>query len=171
MFDENSLERRLALAPYEELTARLDARREQIRSDFERDLAEADRLAAEREQAAAAEWDRMREEAAAFQSKEDWTAPRQQRDTMMSFGEFEDEDRAMWSTPTPPMGFPPPPPIPEPIPEVIRDTPPQPMMSFGDFEDEESPPPARPQAPPPRPGRRRLRDDDDEDMSGETWLS
>ncbi|MEV4317564.1 hypothetical protein [Actinocrispum sp. NPDC049592] len=106
-----------------------------------------------------------------------WTAPREVS-TVMSFGEFEDEERpsSTWSSPTPPMGFPPPPPIPDPIPEPehFRGTSEQPVMSFG-FEDDEAetpPPPVhqeQPQA--PRPGRRRRQEDDDEDMSSQSWLS
>jgi hypothetical protein len=103
-----------------------------------------------------------------------WTAPREVA-TTMSFGEFQDEDQSSsWSNPTPPMGFPPPPPIPDPIPdpEQFRNAPEQPLMSFGDFEDDEpAARPTPPPPPPPRPGRRRLREDDDEDMSGQSWLS
>jgi hypothetical protein len=102
-----------------------------------------------------------------------WTAPRDVN-KVMSFGDFEDDDRAStWSAPTPPMGFPPPPPIPDPVPEVdqLRDAPPQRTMSIGAFEDEEPAAEPAPQPQQPRPGRRRLRSDDDEDLSGQTWLS
>jgi hypothetical protein len=101
-----------------------------------------------------------------------WTAPREVN-TVMSLGEFEDEDRAStWSAPTPPMGFPPPPPIPDPVPDVeqFRSPPTQPVMSLGEFEDDEQPA-GRSSQPPPRPGRRRLRSDDDEDLSGQSWMS
>ena len=103
-----------------------------------------------------------------------WTAPREQQESVISFGEFDDEHKqpaASWSSPTaptPPMGFPPPPPIPEPVPEAeqIRSTVADPVMRFGEYDEE---PVERP-APPPS-GRRRLREDDDEDMSGQSWMS
>ncbi|ALG13840.1 hypothetical protein [Kibdelosporangium phytohabitans] len=103
-----------------------------------------------------------------------WTAP--QKETVMSFGDFDEEQSkgAAWSTPTPPMGFPPPPPIPEPVPEpeAFRGSAPEPVMSFGSYEEEDNAAPVRqtPQ-PPPVSGRRRARDDDDDDdMSGQSWL-
>jgi hypothetical protein len=177
MFDENSPEMRLALAPYEESIARLDARMEEIGADFEKAMAEADTHAAQRDREQAEQLEAAMEkyqQAKDYQPQEDWTAPREQKEKTISFGEFDDESRpaSTWSAPTPPMGFPPPPPIPEPIPETPRAPVLEPMMSFGDFEDEEPAgrqPPA-PQAP-PRPGRRRLREDDDEDLSGQSWLS
>jgi hypothetical protein len=176
MLDENSPEVRLALAPYEDLTAQHNARMAEIGEEFAREMREYEKEAAERDRLAAEELAAKGDQIKADREAgppEGWVPPREIKDRTMRFGEFEDEEQvpaSTWTTPTPPMGFPPAPPIPEPMPETPRITAHQPVMSFGDFEDED----AAPQPPPTPPrsgGRRRLRDDDDEDMSGQSWLS
>lgn len=180
MFDENSPEMRAALAPYEEAIAQFDARMAAVGEDFARELAASDKAAAERDKQQAEQLAEILERekqqqngSAEPQPQNQWTAPRE-KETTISFGEFDDEERppaSSWSAPTPPMGLPPLPPIPEPIPAAEpapRAAAPEPVMKFGEFEDEDAPPPP----PPPKPsGRRRLMDEDDEDMSGQTWLS
>jgi hypothetical protein len=175
MFDENSPEMRLALAPYEESIARFDARVAEIGEEFAADLSAYDKSAAERDKAQAEQLAAMTEQIKADKDAgppDGWTAPREVPDKTMSFGEFDDEERtaSTWSAPTPPMGFPPPPPIPEPIPDSMRAPVFEPTMQFGEFVDDE-PAPSPPPPAPPRPGRRRLRDDDEEDLSGQSWLS
>jgi hypothetical protein len=177
MFDENSPERRLALAPYEEMIAQYDARMAAIGEEFARELSEADKAAAQRDKEHSEQLAEILDREKAEQQQQNpqqpnqWTAPRE-KETTISFGDFDDEQKS-WSVPTPPMGLPPIPPIPDPIPEPepVRPAPPEPMMRFGDLEDDDTPPPPPLPPPPlPRPGRRRLHDDD-EDMSGQTWLS
>ncbi|MET0237043.1 MAG: hypothetical protein ABW224_20510 [Kibdelosporangium sp.] len=170
MFDENSAETRLTLAPYEESIARFDARIAEIGEEFARELTAADKLAEQRDKEQAQQLAEVLEREKAEQQQNpqqqnQWTAPRE-KETTISFGEYDDEQKA-WSTPTPPMGLPPIPPIPDPIPdqEPVRAAAPEPMMRFGDLEEDDTPPP-----PPPKPGRRRLQEEDDEDMSGQTWL-
>lgn len=175
MFDENSMEMRMALAPYEDALATHNARIAQIGDEFASEWAAYQKSAAERDKAQAEQLAAMSDQLKADREAgppEGWTPPREIKDHTMSFGEFDEEERpaSTWSAPTPPMGFPPPPPIPEPIPDVLRAPQPPSTMRFGDFEDEE---PAGPPPPPvpPTPGRRRLRADEDEDMSGQSWLS
>jgi hypothetical protein len=173
MFDENSPERRLALAPYDELIARYDATTAAIGEEFARELSAADKTAAQRDKDQSEQLAEILEQEKAEQQQNpqqpnQWTAPRE-KETTISFGEFDDEQKS-WSVPTPPMGLPPLPPIPEPFPplEPPRPAAPEPMMQFGVLDDDDTPPPPPP--PVPRPGRRRLQEDDD-DMSGQTWLS
>jgi hypothetical protein len=166
MFDENSPEKRLALAPYEESIARFDAKMAAIGEEFARDLSEADKAAAQRDKEQSEQLAAVLERETQQQQPNQWTAPRE-KETTISFGDFDDEQKS-WSMPTPPMGLPPIPPIMELPPEPPRPAAPEPMMKFGDLEDDETPPP--PPRPVPRPGRRRLQDEDD-DMSGQTWLN
>ncbi|MBP2322519.1 cell division protein FtsN [Kibdelosporangium banguiense] len=172
MFDETSPETRQALALYEDAIAQYDARTAAIGEEFARELAVADKAAAQRDKEQSEQLaeilanEKAEQQQQAAQQQNQWTAPRE-KETTISFGEFDDEQKS-WSTPTPPMGLPPIPPIPEPIPEPLRPAAPEPMMTFGQLEDDETPPPAPP--PPPKPGRRRLQEDD-EDMSGQTWMS
>ncbi|TCO65390.1 hypothetical protein [Actinocrispum wychmicini] len=173
MFDENSPEMRMALAPYEDALATFDAQMAQIGDEFAAEWSAYQKTADERDKAQAEAVAAMADQLKADREAgppEGWIPPREVKDLTMSFGEFDDEaaSASTWTAPTPPMGFPPPPPIPEPIPETLRAPAPEPTMRFGDFEDEE---PASPPPPPPAPGRRRLRTDDDEDMSGQSWLS
>jgi hypothetical protein len=173
---ENSPEVRLALSQYEDLTAQHTARTAEIGEELAQELRAYEKAAAERDRQAAeelaAKGDQIKADRAAG-PPDGWIAPREIKDRTMRFGDFEDEDQvpaSTWTAPTPPMGFPPAPPIPDPIPETPHVTH-QPVMSFGDFEDEEPARPAPPAAPPRPGGRRRLREDDDEDMSGQSWLS
>jgi hypothetical protein len=163
MFDENSPEKRLALAPYEESIARFDAKMAAIGEEFARELSEADKAAAQRDKEQSEQLAALIERETQQQPNQ-WTAPRE-KETTISFGDFDDEQKS-WSMPTPPMGLPPIPPIVEPPPEPPRPAAPEPMMKFGDLEDDETSPPP----PVPRPGRRRLQEED-EDLSGQTWLS
>jgi hypothetical protein len=174
MFDEDSPEMRLALAPYEESIARFDARMAAIGEEFARELSAADKAAAQRDKEQSEQLAEILEKEKAEQQQNpqqpnQWTAPRE-KETTISFGEFDDEQKS-WSVPTPPMGLPPLPPIPEPLPspEPPRPAAPEPMMRFGVLDEDDTPPPPPP-PPVPRPGRRRLQDDD-EDLSGQTWLS
>jgi hypothetical protein len=174
MFDEDSPEMRLALAPYEESIARFDASMAAIGEEFARELSAADKAAAQRDKEQSEQLAEILEKEKAEQQQNpqqpnQWTAPRE-KETTISFGEFDDEQKS-WSVPTPPMGLPPLPPIPEPLPspEPPRPAAPEPMMRFGVLDEDDTPPPPPP-PPVPRPGRRRLQDDD-EDLSGQTWLS
>src|SRR5881628_2574616 len=106
MIDETSPEYRRMLAPYEEASARFDVRMEQITADFERDLAEADRVSAEREAELEEQRRQNRErEALAAQDQPGWVPPRELPDRTMKFGDFDTEERvpaSTWSAPTPP---------------------------------------------------------------------
>jgi hypothetical protein len=161
---------------FEEIQAAYQADHERALSDDEQRSKELKELVAKNELAEEAVRKAVEERdsrAATAEPVSPWTAPREVA-TTMSFGDFDDEQhQSTWSNPTPPMGFPPPPPIPDPIPEPeeFRSGQVQPVMSFGDFEDDEPAARAQPTPPAPRPGRRRLREDDDDDMSGQSWLS
>jgi hypothetical protein len=192
MFDEHSAEVRAARAPFEELLAQHNARVAAIGEEFAGGLSASDKASAERDKeqsqqlAAILEQEKQQQNGTAEQQPpNEWTAPRE-KDTTISFGEFDDEEhrdpKSTWSAPTPPMGLPPLPPIPDPIPApepAPRAAALEPMMRFGEFEDEDAPPPQSPPRtpppppppPPPRPGRRRRLQDEDDDMSGQTWLS
>lgn len=174
--DYSDPEVRAILAQYEDQTARFEHVADEIELEYQERGKQIEENAAKlaeqnREFYEQLERGKPAEETPAAPSP--WTAPRE-KETVMSFGEFEDEESAStWANPTPPMGFLPAPPIPqpEPAPEPLRAPPPQPTMSFGEFDDDEEP--VRKQPPPPaqKEGRRRLREDDDEDLSGQSWLS
>jgi hypothetical protein len=175
--DHTDPEVRRIVAQYEDLTAQFQHTANDIEAEHE-ESAKAIQDAAEQRQKDSAEFYEQFEKAEREAQEADpspWTAPREVKESVMSFGDFDGEKSAStWSAPTPPMGFLPPPPIPEPVPEpeAFRGPATQPLMSFGEFEDDE---PIREQpAPPPVPpgsGRRRLREDDDDDLSGQSWLS
>jgi hypothetical protein len=172
--DYSDPEVRRILAQYEDVTAQFESAADEITVEYHEQAAKIE----EEHQARAEEnrefYERLEQEKQQDQQPPSpWTAP--QRETVMSFGEFEDEQpkQDAWSTPTPPMGFPPAPPIPDPVPEpeAIRAAAPEPVMSFGGFDDDEATPPARQQPPTSGGGKRRARDqDDDEDLSGQSWL-
>ncbi|RSM67402.1 hypothetical protein DMH04_49015 [Kibdelosporangium aridum] len=181
MFDHDyeSPEAQAVRIRFEEIEAAYRADHERLLSDDEqraKELAEIQAKHAKAEEEAQKFLEARQQGAtasAAEQAPSPWTAP--QRETVMSFGEFEDEQpkQDAWSTPTPPMGFPPPPPIPDPVPEpeAFREAAPEPVMKFGSFDDDEEPAPPVRQQPQAQPGgRRRAREDDDDDMSGQSWL-
>nr|WP_042198955.1 hypothetical protein [Kibdelosporangium sp. MJ126-NF4]CEL23643.1 hypothetical protein [Kibdelosporangium sp. MJ126-NF4]CTQ93179.1 hypothetical protein [Kibdelosporangium sp. MJ126-NF4] len=181
MFDHDyeSPEAQAVRIRFEEIEAAYRADHDKLLSEDEqrdKELTELKAKHAEAEEAARKVIEARQGTAAAAEEPSPWTAP--QRETVMSFGDFDDEQSkaASWSTPTPPMGFPPPPPIPEPVPEpeAFRSAEPEPVMKFGGYDEDEGGTPVR-QAPQPPPqasgGRRRAKDDDDDDdMSGQSWL-
>ncbi|MET0132071.1 MAG: hypothetical protein ABW215_00605 [Kibdelosporangium sp.] len=175
--DYSDPEVRRILAQYEDVTAQFQHAAAEIELEYQDRAREIEQNAAAQQEANREFYEQLAKaqqvpEAAAVASP--WTAPRE-RETVMSFGEFEDDERpaSTWTTPTQPMGFLPPPPIPqpEPLPEPVRPAAVPPTMSFGEIEDDE---PVRekpaPQPPKPVSGRRRRHDEDDED-SGRSWLS
>lgn len=171
-FDYSDPEVRRILAMYEDGTARFESAATEITIEYQE---QNEKIEDEHKKLVEQNREFYEQLAATEKPKQDeqspWTAP--QRETVMSFGDFDEEQKNQaWSTPTPPMGFPPPPPIPEPVPEpeVFRGAAPEPVMSFGSFDDDDSEQ-ARTPPPPQAPGRRRARaDDDDDDMSGQSWL-
>jgi hypothetical protein len=180
--DYTDPEVRRIVAQYEDLTGRFERAATEIETEHA-EAAKAIQEAADQRDKDSKEFYEQFEKAekAEEAAPSPWTAPREVKDPVMSFGFDEEERASTWSAPTPPMGFPPPPPIPEPIPEPegFRAPPVQPTMSIGVFEDEDTaqpeptPPPAAPplSAAPKPSGRRRLREDDDDDLSGQSWLS
>ncbi|CAM3624006.1 hypothetical protein KIPE111705_17590 [Kibdelosporangium persicum] len=172
--DYSDPEVRRILAQYEDVTAQFESTADEITVAYHEQAAKIEeehqaRIEENREFYERLEQEKQQQDQ---QPPSPWTAP--QRETVMSFGEFEDEQPKpdAWSTPTPPMGFPPAPPIPEPVPEAeaIRSPAPEPVMSFGGFDDDDPAPPVRQPPQTGGGGRRRARDEDDEDMSGQSWL-
>ncbi|ONI73372.1 hypothetical protein ALI144C_46565 [Actinosynnema sp. ALI-1.44] len=162
---------------FEEIEAAYRADHDRLLSDDDqrgKELAEIEAKHAEAEEAAQKVIAEREGRSAPTEEPSPWTAP--QKETVMSFGDFDEEQSKadVWSTPTPPMGFPPPPPIPEPVPEpeAFRTSAPEAVLSFGGYDEEEEAAPVRQTPQPPQAsGRRRARDEDeDDDMSGQSWL-
>jgi hypothetical protein len=175
--DYSDPEVRRILASYEDVTAQFKHGAAEIDLEYQakaKEIQENAAKLAEQNREFYAQLERAEQTPETPETPSPWTAPRP-KETVMSFGEFDDEEQAStWANPTPPMGFLPAPPIPqpEPDPEPLRaPPPPQPMMSFGEFDDDEEPVRKQPQPPAQKEGRRRLRADDDEDLSGQSWLS
>ncbi|WP_026422431.1 hypothetical protein [Actinokineospora inagensis] len=144
-------ESRLVLARYEDITAQYTARVDQVGEEFAAELARYDAAAAERDRAAAerlpaidAAHEAAKQEAASRQVEEKpttWT--RENRPTLMSFGD--DEDR------------PAPPPAPRPVPPVVA-------------EEEQGAEQPRTRTRETRPAAWPTDDDQDDDWSGRSWV-